>query len=127
MLWDTQGAPREMKIDLGALDVAISADGRYVAYTRPTRLGSSGFFEGPHQIEVLDRHTGQHATASTNLAGTDGNASSDDPAISSDGSVVAFSSVGNDLVADDNGFSDVFVRPVADVLAQSGGATRAST
>jgi Tol biopolymer transport system component len=97
---------------------AISADGRYVAFSSDANNLVAGDTNGCDDVFVHDRDTG--ATTRVNVAtnGTQANENCiDDPitlgvAISADGRYVAFDSTANNLVAGDDtrGQSDVFVR-----------------
>jgi Tol biopolymer transport system component len=82
----------------------ISADGRYVAFTSTAPDLVPGDDNFADDVFVWDRATG----ATSRI--TDGNDGSHSPAISADGSHIAFSSWASDLTpGDDNGRSDVFV------------------
>lgn len=109
--------------DLGAGGpVAISADGRYVAFdSAATNLvpGVSNQFGG---VFVHDCQTGQTSLVSRSSSGAEGNAMSTTAAISADGRYVAFASSASNLVSGDtNGRDDIFVRDL-----QAGLTTRAS-
>ena len=88
---------------------AISADGRYVAFSsRATNL-VPGDSNGVGDVFVHDRVTGATERVSADSDGAQGNGASDYPAISADGRYVAFSSAASNLVpGDTNGASDVF-------------------
>lgn len=91
-------------------DVAISADGRYLAYaSAATNLTATPV---PNEsVYVYDRVLGHTEIASVSSDGTPGNIQSRRPAISADGRHVAFQSFSNNLVPDDtNNTPDVFVR-----------------
>lgn len=93
----------------GALGAAISADGRFVAFTSAAVL-VAGDSNGFSDIYVRDRQTGTIERVSLGAAGVQSNANSFDPSISADGRFVVFSSIASNLVASDtNGVSDVFV------------------
>jgi Tol biopolymer transport system component len=83
---------------------ALSGDGRYVtASTVPAG--------GVPQLAVYDRQLARYTTVSVDAAGGPANDICTDPALTADGSVVAFSSDATDLVADDrNRVADIFVR-----------------
>jgi Tol biopolymer transport system component len=89
---------------------AISADGRYVAFTsRASNLVPEDLNAGI-DVFVRDRLSGTTERVSRDTAGADPNAGSSDPSISADGRYVAFVSDASDLVAGDaNGSTDVFV------------------
>lgn len=101
---------------------AISADGRYVAFT-----SAAGNLDGPDDnfgsdIFVHDRQTGQTERVSVNSAEQQAFGDAQRPAISATGRYVAFSSWAGDLVANDkNDVEDVFVRD-----RQAGTTTRVS-
>jgi len=89
---------------------AISADGSSVAFTSAASnlvLGDSNGFE---DVFVHDTVTGVTERVSVDSTGHQGNGDSLSPAISADGSYVAFTSAASNLVSGDtNGFEDVFV------------------
>jgi Tol biopolymer transport system component len=93
-----------------SLSPAISADGSYVAFTSAASnlvLGDSNGFE---DVFVHARVTGVTERVSVDSTGHQGNGDSLSPAISADGSYVAFTSAASNLVSGDtNGFEDVFV------------------
>jgi hypothetical protein len=96
----------------GSITAAISADGHFVAYaSRATNLvteTTSGTFE---QIFVTDWENQITQLASVSSDGIPGNAISFLPALSTNGSQVAFKSEAFNLVpGDTNGVPDVFVR-----------------
>jgi hypothetical protein len=67
---------------------------------------------------------------STDAAGVRGNANSGDPAISNDGSILAFASLATNLIgsgADTNGFKDVFIKKEPTGGGSTGPIIRAST
>ncbi len=85
-------------------DPSISADGRYVAYD--TTCGPDG--QGSREIEVRDRTAGSTTLISKDFNGQRGKGNSSFPAISADGSEIAFESLAA-LVSDDtNNLSDVY-------------------
>lgn len=88
--------------------VAISGDGRYVAFTSfATNLSGEATSDFDNDIIVHDRQTGTTiAVSNPSLS----NGSSSMPTISSDGRFVAFYSTASNLVADDsNSLGDIFV------------------
>ncbi len=89
---------------------SISASGRYVVfYSYAFNLTSNDTNISAADIFVHDQLTGQTTLASVGSDGMAGSGSSYNPAISSDGRYVTFSS-GNTLVSGDtNGFLDTFV------------------
>jgi Tol biopolymer transport system component len=103
-------------------DASITADGRYVAFAS----GSSNLVQNDsnsmRDIFVHDRQTGTTVRASVDSNGGEGNDNSFRPAISADGSCVAFFSAVHTLVASDtNDVEDVFVHQM-----QSGATERVS-
>ena len=93
-------------------DSAISADGRFVAFTSSASDLVANDTNGASDVFVFDLKKGTTALVSVNLAGTGtGNGGSFGPVISPDGRFVAFVSGASDLIANDtNGKGDVFVR-----------------
>jgi Tol biopolymer transport system component len=89
---------------------AISADGRFVAFSSfATNLVTTDT-NGTWDVFVHDRQTGVTEIVSVDGAGNVGDGSSIKPTISADGRYVAFSSEATNLVAGDtNGTQDVFV------------------
>jgi len=89
---------------------AISADGRFVAFASNATNLVSGDTNGTNDVFVRDRQTGSTERISVGSAGTQANGSSNYPAISADGRLVAFISDAPNLVAGDtNNVADVFV------------------
>ncbi|HEY4410488.1 MAG TPA: hypothetical protein VGO87_11440 [Acidimicrobiia bacterium] len=95
-----------------SFDPSLSADGSTVVFASlATNLAASG----PVTARVVgvfarDQRTGRTVRISDGPAGTAANGDSRAPAVSGDGSVVAFESRASNLVAGDgNGASDVFV------------------
>jgi Tol biopolymer transport system component len=89
---------------------SISADGRHVAFGSWASNLVVGDTNGTWDIFVHDRQTGQTTRVSVASDGTQGNAESWDPSISSDGRHVAFSSYASNLVSGDaNGHEHIYV------------------
>ena len=90
---------------------AISADGRFVAFASSATNLVDGDTNDAPDIFVHDRQTGEIAMVSVAGDGTQGNLDSLQPAISANGSLVAFYSWADNLVpADGNGtVLDIFV------------------
>jgi Tol biopolymer transport system component len=91
---------------------AISADGRFVAFsslaTNIDGVGSSG--AGQWNVFVRDLSTGATRRASSSLTGAAPHGSSSGPSISGDGRFVSFESTAPDVVSGDtNGVRDAFV------------------
>ena len=90
-------------------DVALSADGRFVAFTSAAPDLVAGDTNGVSDVFVHDRQTGATERVSVDSAGTQPNGDSTDVALSADGRFFAFTSAAPDLVAGDtNGAADVF-------------------
>jgi Tol biopolymer transport system component len=99
---------------------AISADGRYVAFTSEASNLVVGDTNGTLDIFVHDRALGTTERVSVSQSGRQANdqSGSFSRAISADGRFVVFHSLANNLVSGDSGRQDVFVRDrgtVADV------------
>src|SRR5204863_310450 len=89
---------------------AISADGRFVAFTSLSTNLVAGDTNGWQDVFVRDRETRTTERVSVDSAGTEGNSWSGTPAISADGRFVAFVSDATNLVpGDTNKAADVFV------------------
>lgn len=81
-------------------DPAISADGRYVAFTsEATNLLKTSTFG--RNVFIKEVETGITTLVSATAAGSEGNGDSGQPAVSEDGALVAFTSEASDLVAAD--------------------------
>lgn len=96
-------------------DAALSTDGSSVAY------------DAAGDVFVASLLTGASQPVSVGLSGAVGNGASSAPAVSADGSVIAFVSAASNLVAErGSGTTDVFVRsgsrPIEDVSLAPGGA-----
>jgi RHS repeat-associated protein len=108
---------------LGGVDVTISPDGRYVAFTNGATNLVSGVTVPANQPQLYlhDRQTGTTRLVSINASGTaPGNGNTDiteyEPAFNGDGSKLVFLSRSSDLVAsvtDANDDLDVFVLDLA--------------
>jgi Tol biopolymer transport system component len=97
--------------DDSGLHAAISADGRFVAFTSRASNLVAGDTNGQEDVFVHDRTTGRTTRVNVSSRGRQGNGeSSVAPAISADGRFVAFASRSSNLVAGDtNRKWDVFV------------------
>ncbi len=88
---------------------AISEDGRYIAFSSwASNLvpGDTGWID----VFVHDRQTGQTSLVSVASDGSQGNNSSDDPAISADGRFITYWSKASNLVPDGyNGRLDIYL------------------
>ena len=92
-------------------DAAISADGRFVAFESAATNLAAGDTNAAPDVFVHDRQSGATERVSVSTAGVGANDRALDPAISADGSRVAFHSVAGNLVPGDaNTATDVFVR-----------------
>jgi LPXTG-site transpeptidase (sortase) family protein len=90
--------------------LAISANGRYVAFSSHASNLVTGDTNGRPDVFVYDQQTGKTTRVSVASGGIEGNEASGPPSISADGRYVAFSSEANNLVSmDTNNVSDVFV------------------
>jgi PKD repeat protein len=106
--------------DIGG--VAISGDGRYVAFCSTASDLVDGDTNGVSDIFVHDRQTGQTTRVSIADNESQGNGASTSPSVSATGRFVAFASDATNLVdGDTNAVTDVFVRDTT-----SGGTERAS-
>jgi Tol biopolymer transport system component len=104
-------APTPSGFDNTSTSPAITPDGRYVAFSSWEDNLVPGDTNNSFDIFVRDRSTGGLERVSLSDAGVQGDDWSLGPAISSDGNLVAFSSLAKNLVAGDNNFDfDVFVR-----------------
>ena len=97
---------------------AVSADGRYVAFSSTASNLVSGIevASGLRNIYRFDRLTNEMLLVSVNIAGTGGGDSdSTNPVISADGNVVAYESDARNLLPleKNNIYSDVFARNLA--------------
>ncbi len=90
---------------------AISADGRFVAFSSYATNLVAGDTNNMRDAFVHDRQTGVTERVSVGATSNEGNGESRGSAISADGRFVAFHSFASNLVAGDtNGLADVFVR-----------------
>ena len=93
---------------------AISADGRYVAFSSTASNLAGDDRNGEADIFVHDTQTGDTVLVSLATDGMQGNGPSTDPAIAAAGSVVAFESEASNLVSGDtNQVVDIFVHEQA--------------
>ncbi|MCZ7434879.1 hypothetical protein O7598_00590 [Micromonospora sp. WMMC241] len=91
-------------------DPAISADGRFAAFSSWSSNLAPGDTNGVEDVFVRDLAAGVTRRVSLGAGGVQGNRSSSQPAISGDGRRVAFVSAASNLVpGDTNGTEDVFL------------------
>jgi Tol biopolymer transport system component len=108
---------RCLSLDAGGTDaasgseVAVSADGRFVAFVSISGDLVAGDTNGDLDVFVRDRTTGAIERVSVASDGTEGSGVCTSPALSDDGRYVVFASESDSLVADDtNHTMDVFLR-----------------
>jgi hypothetical protein len=92
--------------------LAISGDGRYVAFESDDPTLAAGATNGKPQILIHDRYTGETTLGSASTYGWQGDEWSTCPVdLSTDGRHLSFFSRANNLVTnDDNGIADIYVR-----------------
>jgi Tol biopolymer transport system component len=94
----------------GSVDTSITPDGRYIAFGSFANNLVANDTNGRMDIFVHDRTTGTTERVSVATDGTQGDADSNRPAISSDGRYIVFLSWATTLVPNDtNGVEDIFV------------------
>ena len=101
--------------DAASEGAALSADGRFVAFSSMARDLVAGESQGDAsrvwQVYRRDRQSGTTARVSVSLAGGAANGSSYAPAMSADGRWIAFASAATDLISSDlDGQTDIFLR-----------------
>jgi Tol biopolymer transport system component len=95
--------------DWDSYDGAVSDDGSLVAFSSGSTKFVAGDKNNTVDVFIRDRNAGRTRLVSVASDGTQGDDTSDEPALSSDGSVVAFMSFATTLVqGDTNGVPDVF-------------------
>jgi Tol biopolymer transport system component len=93
---------------------SISGDGRYVAFASEALNLVTADTNGRMDVFVRDRLLNTTKRISVSSAGVQGDDNSSLPALSADGTVIAFESTASNLVAGDtNGTNDVFVHHLA--------------
>jgi Tol biopolymer transport system component len=101
---------------------AITADGRYMAFTSTSAVLVGGDTNGMPDVFLRDRQTNQTQRISVTSAGAQGGGESGNAAISGNGRFVVFDSFAGDLVADDgNAVTDVFLHDRGVPAAESPG------
>jgi Tol biopolymer transport system component len=96
--------------NLSTSEPIIAADGSYVAYVSGATNIVAGDTEGIQDVFFYNRGTGVSGRASKSDAGIGENANPQEPAISSQGYFVAFSTPATNLIGNDfNSGSDVYV------------------
>lgn len=89
---------------------AISADGLTVAFVSAATNLASVDTNGVNDVFVHEQETGKTKRVSVATNGAQGDGASQEPSISSDGRLVAFSSEATNLVSGDtNGVQDIFI------------------
>lgn len=92
-------------------NASLTSDGRLVAFESGSPRLIPHDTNGSQDVFVFNRNTGATFLQSVATDGTQGNDASFDPAISADGTMVAFASNATNLdVGDHNGRADIFVR-----------------
>ena len=104
-------APDGANADNDSDTPSVSSDGRYVAFASSATNLVAGDTNGSYDVFVRDMSTGTVVRVSVSSDEVEGDSSSGDPWISSDGRYVAFESSATSLVAGDtNSTTDIFVR-----------------
>ena len=98
---------------------AISADGRYVAFTSQATNLVVGDSNDVEDLFVRDRVVGATVRVSVDPSGAQANGASSTSSITADGRYLAFQSTATNLVAGDtNGSMDVFVRDLTNGITE---------
>lgn len=99
----------------GSSSPAVSADGRYIAFSSEASNLVAGDSNAQSDVFVHDRITGETRRVSVSSAGAEANAGSYCYDISADGDYVLFASDANNLVVpgDTNAYRDVFVHRIS--------------
>jgi Tol biopolymer transport system component len=104
----------------GSQGSALSADGRWVAFTSLADNLVSGDTNATYDAFVHDRQSGTTERVSLNSRGAQGNGSSSAASLSADGRFVAFESSATNLVSGDtNSAQDIFVHERGCIFASS--------
>ena len=102
--------PAAVEANGDSFEPAISADGRFVAFSSAATNLVAGDSNDVNDVFVRDRLANTTTRVSVGLAGANANGGSDAPSISADGRYVAFTSAATNLVdGDTNGQRDAFV------------------
>ena len=89
---------------------AVSSDGRFVAFASSASNLVDGDTNDANDVFVRDRQTNTTTRVSVGFDGSQANGGSDQPSLSGDGRLVAFTSAATNIVAGDlNGVRDAFV------------------
>jgi Tol biopolymer transport system component len=108
-------APLSMVGQRAGPPAALSADGRFAAIQTALPTGPDDT-NGSDDVVLFDLRTGHRRPVSRSSLGCPGNGSSGEPALSADGSIVAFTSEADDLAGSGNGWlTNIYVR---DTLAE---------
>lgn len=103
--------PAQVEADGVSSHPALSADGRYIAFTSIATNLILGDLNGWDDVFVHDRQLGLTERVSVSLFGAEADSYSAYPSISADGRLVSFASKSDLLVAgDSNAVRDLFVR-----------------
>ncbi len=95
----------------GSFNAVISGDGRYVAFESGANLVGGNDVNGDlADIYLRDLNTNTTTRVSVNSSGQQAENESREPSISGDGSLVAFMSFADNLIANDTEDPDIFVR-----------------
>jgi Tol biopolymer transport system component len=102
--------PAAVEANGDSFEPAISADGRFVAFSSAATNLVAGDSNDANDVFVRDRQANTTTRVSVGLAGANPNGGSDTPSISGDGWLVAFTSAATNLIdGDTNGQRDAFV------------------
>jgi Tol biopolymer transport system component len=89
---------------------ALSSDGRYVAFSSAATNLVDGDTNDANDIFIRDRQANTTTRVSVGFDGSQANGGSDQPSLSGDGSLVAFTSLASNIVSGDaNNLRDAFV------------------
>ncbi|MBI1850588.1 MAG: HYR domain-containing protein [Planctomycetes bacterium] len=103
--------------DFASNDPMISSDARYTTFRSNATNLVAGDTNARTDVFVYDGVTSATARVSVDGMGTQANGNSFDPAVSSSGQFVVFSSIATNLITGDtNGASDVFFRDLIDSI-----------